>query len=265
MPNEPSVARRRCTSGMLGGANQRFGESSQERRSRHDDPDRTKEPSVAIVTIRHPVSSSELDRRARLTHQPEDSTATLQKGSPMKLSRRSGRCQRNPSISRMDRRVYLMQPLNRSTLLSDIGMTPALQHAPPAKSTRFRINRTWNAAIIFCAALLIFGSSLRAKYFEDEYAYITQSYYVDLVLHAAVQAPALARYAGDRPSATAEMPDWDGLPRCEPSDAGPGGRMAVVRALPHVRRPVDTRGREAADRPSGGTGLPRSLRLRRGR
>ena len=31
-------------------------------------------------------------------------------------------------------------------------------------------------------ALLIFGSSLRAKYFEDEYAYITQSYYVDLVL-----------------------------------------------------------------------------------
>ncbi len=58
---------------------------------------------------------------------------------------------------------------------------PALNHAPPAKSTRFRTARSWNAAIIFVAALLVFGSSLRAKYFEDEYAYITQSYYADLV------------------------------------------------------------------------------------
>ena len=35
--------------------------------------------------------------------------------------------------------MYLIQPLNRSAFLSDIGMTPALTHAPPAKSTRFRI------------------------------------------------------------------------------------------------------------------------------
>ncbi len=78
--------------------------------------------------------------------------------------------------------VYLMQPLNRSALLSDIGMTPALQHAPPANSTRFRFTRGRNAAVIFGVALLAFGSSLRARYFDDEYAYITQSYYADLVL-----------------------------------------------------------------------------------
>jgi hypothetical protein len=59
-------------------------------------------------------------------------------------------------------------------------MTPALKHAPPAKSARFRITRTWNAALIFCAALLVFGSSLHAPYFADEYAYINQSYYADL-------------------------------------------------------------------------------------
>ena len=59
----------------------------------------------------------------------------------MKLSRRSDRCQRNQAISRMSLCVYLMQPLNRSALLSDIGMTPALKHAPPANSTRFRITR----------------------------------------------------------------------------------------------------------------------------
>ena len=73
-----------------------------------------------------------------------------------------------------------MQPLNRSVLLSDIGMTLALKHASPAISTRFRITRTWNAALIFGAALLIFGLSVRSKYFEDEYAYISQSYYADL-------------------------------------------------------------------------------------
>ena len=34
--------------------------------------------------------------------------------------------------------------------------------------------------MIVCAALVVFASSCRAKSFEDEYAYITQSYYADL-------------------------------------------------------------------------------------
>ncbi len=103
------------------------------------DPNMTKKP-----TVRSSRSDARrcrhTDRRARPTHRSEDSTATLRKGSPMKLSRRSDRCQRNRAISRMSLCVYLMQPLNRSALLSDIGMTPALKHAPPAKSTRFRIS-----------------------------------------------------------------------------------------------------------------------------
>jgi 4-amino-4-deoxy-L-arabinose transferase-like glycosyltransferase len=73
-----------------------------------------------------------------------------------------------------------MQPLNRSALLSDIGMTPALNHAPPANSTRFRMPMTWNAVFIFGAALAFFALGLHAKFFEDEYAYINQSYYADL-------------------------------------------------------------------------------------
>ena len=76
--------------------------------------------------------------------------------------------------------VYLMQSLNRSALLSDIGMTPSLNRARPADSTRPLIPRAWNAAFIFFAALAVFGSSLHAKWFEDEYAYITQSFYADL-------------------------------------------------------------------------------------
>jgi hypothetical protein len=85
--------------------------------------------------------------------------------------------------------VQLMQSLNRSSLLSETGMTPALEHAPPAISARFRISRTWNAALIFCAALLVFGSSLRAHHFADEYAYITQSYYADLFFTRQVNHP----------------------------------------------------------------------------
>ena len=73
-----------------------------------------------------------------------------------------------------------MQPLNRSALLSDIGMTPAAKHARPANSARSRISPAWNAALIFGAAILVFASSFNAKFFEDEYAYISQTYYADL-------------------------------------------------------------------------------------
>ena len=159
------------------------------------------------------------DRRARPTHRPGDSTATLRKGSPMKLSRRSGRCQRNRAISRMSLCVYLMQPLNRSALLSDIGMTPALKHAPPANSARFRITRTWNAALIFCAALVVFASSLHALYFEDEYAYINQSYYADLFFTRQFNDPLWLDHAGDRSPAAAQVFDRAGLSLGEFADA----------------------------------------------
>ena len=76
--------------------------------------------------------------------------------------------------------MYLMQPLNHTALLSDIGMTPSLNRAPVAQSMRPLIPRTWHAAIIFFAALAIFASSIHAKWFEDEYAYIAQSFYADL-------------------------------------------------------------------------------------
>ena len=81
----------------------------------------------------HAASFVKQDRRARPTHRSGNSTTTLRKGSSMKLSRRSDRCQRNQAISRMSLCVYLMQPLNRSALLSDIGMTPALKHARSGK------------------------------------------------------------------------------------------------------------------------------------
>ncbi len=38
---------------------------------------------------------------------------------------------------------------------------------------------TWKALALGCASLAVYGSSIHAKSFEDEYAYITQSYYAD--------------------------------------------------------------------------------------
>jgi hypothetical protein len=73
-----------------------------------------------------------------------------------------------------------MQPLNRAAFPSDTGMTPATNHARPENSVRFRITRTLHATLIFCAAIVLFASSLNARFFEDEYAYISQSYYADL-------------------------------------------------------------------------------------
>ena len=77
--------------------------------------------------------------------------------------------------------VHLMQSLNRSALLSDIGMTPSLNRARSADSPRPLIPSAWIAAIIFLTAGGLFASSLHARFFEDEYAYITQTYYADLV------------------------------------------------------------------------------------
>ena len=98
----------------------------------------------------------------------------------MKLSRQSSGCQRNRSISRMSRCVYLVQSLNRSRPFSDMGMTPSHQRTRPADSPQTLRSWFWKAAAIACAALAVFASGLFADYFEDEYAYISQSYYADL-------------------------------------------------------------------------------------
>ena len=101
--------------------------------------------------------------------------------------------------------MYLMQPLNRSALLSDIGMTPALKHAPPANSTRFRIDPALErGGDLRRGARLSSGSSLHAKYFEDEYAYITQSYYADLFFSGQFNDRLWLELAGDRSSTTAQ-------------------------------------------------------------
>ena len=98
----------------------------------------------------------------------------------MKLSRQSTGCQRNRTISRMTCCVYLVQSLNRARLLFDMGITPSDQCIHPADSPQTFLSWFWKAAAIGCAALCVFACSLSAPSFEDEYAYITQSYYADL-------------------------------------------------------------------------------------
>ena len=98
----------------------------------------------------------------------------------MKLSRQSSGCQRNLSISRMTRCVYLVQSLNRSRPFLDMGMTPSHQRSCPADSPQTLRSRSWKVTAIACASLAVFASGLSATYFEDEYAYIAQSYYADL-------------------------------------------------------------------------------------
>jgi hypothetical protein len=77
-----------------------------------------------------------------------------------------------------------MQTLNRSALLWDIGITPAVKPARAATSARSRITQTASAVVVFFAALLVFASGLNARFFEDEYAYISQTYYADLFFTA---------------------------------------------------------------------------------
>jgi len=44
----------------------------------------------------------------------------------------------------------------------------------------------WKALLLGCASLAVYGSSIHAKPFADEYAYITQSYYADFFFTGAV-------------------------------------------------------------------------------
>jgi len=61
-----------------------------------------------------------------------------------------------------------------------MGMTPSHQCSLPADSPQTLLSCIGKAAAIGCAAIVVFASSLSAKSFEDEYAYITQSFYADL-------------------------------------------------------------------------------------
>ena len=59
-------------------------------------------------------------------------------------------------------------------------MTPSHQRNRPADSPQTLRSWFWKAAAIACAAMAVFASGLFATFFEDEYAYISQSYYADL-------------------------------------------------------------------------------------
>jgi 4-amino-4-deoxy-L-arabinose transferase-like glycosyltransferase len=61
-----------------------------------------------------------------------------------------------------------------------MGITPSDQRIHAADSPQTIRSWFWKAAAIGCAALCAFAVSLSAKRFEDEDAYISQSYYTDL-------------------------------------------------------------------------------------
>lgn len=61
-----------------------------------------------------------------------------------------------------------------------MGTTPPDQHSCPADSPQTLRSRLWLAAAVACTGLAVFGSGWFAASFEDEYAYISQSYYADL-------------------------------------------------------------------------------------
>jgi 4-amino-4-deoxy-L-arabinose transferase-like glycosyltransferase len=59
-------------------------------------------------------------------------------------------------------------------------MTPPHHCTRTADSPQTLLSLAWKAGVIACAALAVFASSLFAKPFEDEYAYISQSFYADV-------------------------------------------------------------------------------------
>ena len=92
--------------------------------------------------------------------------------------------------------VYLLQSLNRARLLFHMGITPSDHRIHPAESPQSSSHWFWKAAATGCVALCVFASDLSAKRFEDEDAYISQSYYSDLFFarhfhdHAWIEFPA---------------------------------------------------------------------------
>jgi 4-amino-4-deoxy-L-arabinose transferase-like glycosyltransferase len=69
-------------------------------------------------------------------------------------------------------------------------MTPPVKQSPSEESHDSLRSSTWKAVAIGCAAFALFAWSIHSKAFEDEYAYITQSYYAEYFLKGALDHPA---------------------------------------------------------------------------
>ncbi len=69
-------------------------------------------------------------------------------------------------------------------------MTLSFQQSRPAKSAQTGMSWIWKALALGCASLAIYGSNIHATSFEDEYAYITQSYYADHFFKGELDHPA---------------------------------------------------------------------------
>jgi 4-amino-4-deoxy-L-arabinose transferase-like glycosyltransferase len=70
-----------------------------------------------------------------------------------------------------------------------MGMTPAYQKTLSAKSPHSLISWSGMALVLGCTALGVYAASIHAKSFEDEYAYISQSYYADVFRRGAFDHP----------------------------------------------------------------------------
>jgi 4-amino-4-deoxy-L-arabinose transferase-like glycosyltransferase len=69
-------------------------------------------------------------------------------------------------------------------------ITLSHQQSRSAQSPQTVKSCAWKALAVGCAALAVYASSIQAKPFEDEYAYITQSYYADHFFNNEVNHPA---------------------------------------------------------------------------
>ncbi len=70
-----------------------------------------------------------------------------------------------------------------------MGMTPSQQKAHSAESPQSVMSWTGKALALGCTAFAFYAWSIHAKPFEDEYAYITQSYYADFFFRGALDHP----------------------------------------------------------------------------
>ena len=101
-------------------------------------------------------------------------------------------------------------------------MTPPHQRNPPGRlPANLTVLVLEGGGDRLRRASLVFGSGLFAASFEDEYAYISQSYYADLFFAGTFQRSRLARIPGLRPASAPQVSD-----RCRisiwPSSPCPG-------------------------------------------
>jgi 4-amino-4-deoxy-L-arabinose transferase-like glycosyltransferase len=73
-------------------------------------------------------------------------------------------------------------------------MTSSHQCNRPPDSPQSILSLSLKAVAVACAATAIFASGLSARSFEDEYAYISQSYYANLFFEGRCQDPAWLEY-----------------------------------------------------------------------